>query len=50
MQTLQRDIMTGLIFIIGIWCFISGQFIFSTLSFGIVAIYSNISRKPLLKG
>ena len=42
MSDFNKDIVIGLMFIIGVWCFISGQFIVSTVLFGAAAIYSNI--------
>jgi hypothetical protein len=42
MSNFNKDIFVGIMFILGIWSFISGQFIISTVVFGIAAIYSNI--------
>jgi hypothetical protein len=42
MKDFNRDILIGLMFIIGIWSFISGQFVISTVLFASAAIYSNI--------
>jgi hypothetical protein len=42
MNTLNKDILIGLLFIAGIWSFISGQFVFSTVLFAGAAIYSNM--------
>ncbi len=42
MSSLNKDVLIGLMFITGIWTFISGQFIVSTVLFGIAATYSNI--------
>ncbi len=42
MSNFNKDIFIGLMFITGIWSFISGQFIISTVLFGAAAIYSNI--------
>ncbi|MGZ8136788.1 MAG: hypothetical protein ACXW1W_07435 [Methylococcaceae bacterium] len=42
MNDFNKDILIGLMFIGGIWSFISGQFIFSTVLFASAAIYSNI--------
>ncbi|MEQ1545603.1 hypothetical protein [Methyloglobulus sp.] len=42
MSNLNKDILIGLLFITGIWSFISGQFIFSTVLFAGAAIYSNV--------
>lgn len=49
MNDLQKDILIGLLFITGIWTFISGQFIVSTIMFASAAIYSNIAKRPQLK-
>jgi hypothetical protein len=35
-------------FIAGIWSFVSGQFIISTVLFAGAAIYSNIAMRPKL--
>ncbi|MDD5411242.1 MAG: hypothetical protein PHF31_07495 [Methylobacter sp.] len=47
MTDFQRDILIGLMFIIGIFGFISGEFIVSTVVFASAAIFSNmvLSRK-----
>jgi hypothetical protein len=42
MSNFNKDIFIGVMFITGIWSFISGQFIISTVLFGVAAIYSNI--------
>ncbi len=42
MNDLNKDVVIGLMFIIGIWSFISGQFVISTMLFAGAAIYSNI--------
>lgn len=42
MSNFNKDIFIGVMFITGIWSFISGQFIISTVIFGAAAIYSNI--------
>lgn len=42
MSNFNKDIFIGLMFITGIWSFISGQFIISTVLFGAAAIYSNM--------
>ena len=42
MSDFNKDIVIGLLFIIGAWSFLSGQFIVSTVLFGSAAIYSNI--------
>jgi hypothetical protein len=42
MNTLHKDILIGLLFVAGLWSFISGQFIFSTVLFAGAAIFSNV--------
>jgi len=42
MNDINKDILIGLLFISGIWSFISGLFIVSTVLFGSAAIFSNI--------
>jgi hypothetical protein len=42
MTDLQRDILIGLMFVVGILGFISGEFIVSTIMFAIAAIFTNI--------
>ncbi|WP_305908782.1 hypothetical protein Q9L42_008975 [Methylomarinum sp. Ch1-1] len=42
MKNLKKDIINGLLFVVGIFGFISGAFIISTVSFGAAAIFSNI--------
>lgn len=46
MNTFNKDILIGLLFITGLWSFISGQFIFSTVLFAGAAIYSNLVMRP----
>jgi hypothetical protein len=48
MNDLNKDVMIGLMFIIGIWSFISGQFIFSTMLFAGAAVLSNIVMRNKL--
>ena len=48
MNNFNKDIIIGLIFIAGIWSFISGQFIISTVLFASAAIYSNIVMRVKL--
>lgn len=43
MSNLKKDILFGAMFLCGIFGFISGEFIFSTLLFGTAAMLSNIS-------
>jgi len=45
MSDFNKDIVIGLMFIIGMWSFISGQFIISAVLFGTVAIFSNIMMR-----
>jgi hypothetical protein len=45
MNTLYKDILVGLLFITGIWGFISGEFMVSTVLFAGAAIYSNMARR-----
>lgn len=42
MTDIQRDILIGLIFVVGILGFLSGEFIVSTIMFATAAIFSNI--------
>ena len=48
MNNFNKDILIALMFIGGIWSFISGQFIISTILFASVAIYSNIVTRTKL--
>jgi hypothetical protein len=48
MNNFKRNIAIGLIFIVGIGSFISGQFILSTILFAGAAIYSNILKRAKL--
>jgi hypothetical protein len=48
MNNFNKDIIIGLMFIAGIWSFISGQFIISTILFATAAIYSNIVMRAKL--
>jgi hypothetical protein len=41
-KNLQRDVMTGLLFMAGILSFVSGEFVFSTLLFGTASLTSNL--------
>jgi len=45
MNKFHKDLVIGLMFIVGTWSFISGQFIFSTVLFAIAAVYSNIAMR-----
>jgi hypothetical protein len=43
MNDFQRDILIGLMFVAGIFGFISGEFIISTLLFASAAIFTNLA-------
>ena len=43
MSDFQRDVFIGLMFLTGIFGFISGEFIVSTVMFASAAIFSNIA-------
>lgn len=45
MTNLKKDILVGLMFMVGIFGFISGEFIVSTVVFAAAAVFSNISFK-----
>lgn len=45
MNDFQRDVLLGFMFITGIFGFISGEFVISTISFATAAIYSNIATR-----
>jgi len=49
MSDFNKDIVIGLLFIMGVWSFISGLFIVSTVLFGSAAIYSNIVIRATLQ-
>ncbi|WP_305908728.1 hypothetical protein Q9L42_009250 [Methylomarinum sp. Ch1-1] len=42
MSELKKDILVGLLFIVGVFVFMAGEFIVSTLVFATAAIFSNI--------
>jgi hypothetical protein len=48
-NNLYRDIATGLFFTTGVFGFMSGEFIISTLLFGAATIFSNIDFKGSFK-
>jgi len=48
MNDFNRDVLLGLMFISGIWGFISGMFIISTVLFASAAIFSTIAMKSKL--
>jgi hypothetical protein len=43
MSDFKRDVLIGLMFIVGIFGFISSEFIISTVLFASAAIYSNVA-------
>jgi len=43
MTDFQKDILIGLVFVVGILGFLSGEFIISTVMFASAAIFSNIA-------
>jgi hypothetical protein len=49
MSNLTKDVFIGLFIITGVWSFISGQFIISTLVFASAALLSNITMQPILQ-
>jgi len=50
MTDLQKDILIGLLFISGIFSFISGGFIVSAVVFATAALFSNVSLTRQLQG
>ncbi|PKD38702.1 hypothetical protein CWO84_20980 [Methylomonas sp. Kb3] len=47
-SNLYKDIVTGLFFATGMFSFLSGQFVLSTLFFGAASLFSNIEvAKPV---
>lgn len=48
MTSFKRDVFIGLMFILGIWGFISGMFVISTVLFASAAIFSNIAMRSEL--
>jgi len=48
MSQIKKDIAIGSLFITGIWGFISGAFIVSTVMFGAAAMFSNIFLREKL--
>jgi hypothetical protein len=50
MTALHKDILIGLMFIVGILGFISGEFIVSTIMFATAAVFSNIAVSRRLLG
>jgi len=50
MTDYQKDILVGLVFVVGILGFLSGEFIVSTIMFATAAIFSNIFFSQRLLG
>jgi len=48
MNDFKKDILIGALFIVGVWSFISGLFVISTVLFAVTSIFSNMSTKALL--
>ncbi|MBT3812729.1 MAG: hypothetical protein HOE45_02830 [Gammaproteobacteria bacterium] len=48
MTNLNKGITTATLFIAGLWGFISGQFIISTVLFASATVLSNIAARPSL--
>lgn len=46
---LYRDIVTGLLFVVGVFGFMSGEFILSTLLFGSASLTSNLDFKDTVQ-
>ena len=49
MNDLMKDVLTGLVFLMGLLGFVSGQFIISSALFAVAAIASNVNtnhKKP----
>lgn len=49
MSPFNKDVFIAVLFIAGLWSFISGQFIISTVFFGAAAMSSNMSTHPSFK-
>jgi len=49
MSDITKDIINCLLIVLGLWSFISGEFIISTIFFASAAIFSNISLGTVLK-
>lgn len=49
MSDFQRDVLIGMMFVAGIFGFISGEFVFSTMVFAIAAIATNIGMTKQLE-
>ncbi len=49
MSEFTRDVIIGTLIVAGVWSFISGQFIISTMVFASSALFSNIVMRPTQK-
>ncbi len=49
MHSLSKDITVGIMFIVGLFGFISGSFIISTVVFAMAAVFSNLHFNPETK-
>lgn len=50
MNDLSKDVLIGSLFIAGIWSFISGLFVISTVLFAATTMVSNMAAKAHIKG
>jgi len=50
MNDLSKDVLIAALFILGIWSFISGLFVISTVLFATVSMVSNMSAKTPING
>jgi hypothetical protein len=48
-QAMQKDIMTGLLFLAGLLSFVFGEFIMSTMLFGTASLASNLQTAKSVK-
>jgi len=46
---LYRDIVTGVLFLVGVFGFMSGEFVLSTLLFGTASLTSNLDLKDAVQ-
>ncbi|QPK62393.1 hypothetical protein IVG45_16255 [Methylomonas sp. LL1] len=50
MNDLSKDVLIGSLFIAGIWSFISGLFVISTVIFATTSLFSNMAGKAHING
>ena len=50
MNNLNKDILIGSLYITGIWSFLSGLFVISTVVFAATSLFSNMTDKAQLPG